>query len=53
MGGDGFAILKEGTQRVTGPSDIDAFTAHLGKASSRKAPLESKFVPRITPDACK
>lgn len=28
-GGDGFAVFKSGTRRVTGPIDLDAFEQHL------------------------
>ena len=36
-GGDGFTVLREGTNRVTTSIDLDAFVAHLG-ANSPVAP---------------
>jgi 5'-nucleotidase len=29
-GGDGFLVLKDGTDRVVGPADIDALADYLG-----------------------
>ncbi len=43
-GGDGFTVLQGGTNAVTGPIDLDAFTAYLGAADSVAAPT----VDRIT-----
>ena len=37
-GGDGFAVLKGGTNLVTGPIDLDAFTDYLGDMSPVPAP---------------
>ncbi|HEY3437573.1 MAG TPA: bifunctional metallophosphatase/5'-nucleotidase [Actinotalea sp.] len=37
-GGDGFSVLTGGTGAVTGPIDLDAFTAYLGDASPVSAP---------------
>ncbi len=37
-GGDGFTVLKGGTNSVTGPIDLDAFTAYLGASSPVSAP---------------
>jgi 5'-nucleotidase len=37
-GGDGFSVLKDGTSPVTGPIDLDAFTAYLGANSPVAAP---------------
>lgn len=37
-GGDGFSVLTGGTNAVTGPIDLDAFTAYLGAASPVQAP---------------
>jgi 5'-nucleotidase len=37
-GGDGFAVLQGGTDAVTGPIDLDAFTAYLGVNSPVSAP---------------
>ena len=31
-GGDGFAVLRDGVNRVTGPADVDALAAYFGKA---------------------
>ncbi|RBY82518.1 bifunctional metallophosphatase/5'-nucleotidase [Geodermatophilus sp. TF02-6] len=37
-GGDGFSVLTGGTNAVTGPIDLDAFTAYLGANSPVPAP---------------
>ena len=37
-GGDGFTVLRSGTNAVTGPIDLDAFTAYLGATSPVSAP---------------
>ncbi|NEK60417.1 bifunctional metallophosphatase/5'-nucleotidase [Geodermatophilus sabuli] len=37
-GGDGFSVLTGGTDPVTGPIDLDAFTAYLGANSPVAAP---------------
>jgi 5'-nucleotidase len=37
-GGDGFSVLTGGTNAVTGPIDLDAFTAYLGASSPVSAP---------------
>jgi 5'-nucleotidase len=37
-GGDGFGVLTGGTNPVTGPIDLDAFTAYLGVNSPVPAP---------------
>ncbi len=37
-GGDGFSVLTGGTNAVTGPIDLDAFTAYLGANSPVQAP---------------
>ncbi len=53
-GGDGFAVLKAASDRKDGPSDLEAFTAYLAKASSEKAPIEPpKVLSRINGDGCK
>jgi 5'-nucleotidase len=53
-GGDGFGVLREGTDRKEGPLDIEALTAYLGKASTRDKPLEPQPLPhRISGDVCK
>jgi 5'-nucleotidase len=53
-GGDGFEILKEGTDRRDGPLDVDALTAYLGRESSPSKPLQ-RGAPnhRIGGDICK
>jgi 5'-nucleotidase len=52
-GGDGFAVLKEGTARVTGVPDLEALTTYLGKASSAAAPLDpARAVGRVDGDGC-
>jgi len=45
-GGDGFRVLREGTDRAEGPADIDALNAYLSQASSTQ-PLTPDRVPRI------
>lgn len=45
-GGDGFRVLREGTDRADGPIDVDALTAHL-KASLASRPLEPDNTSRI------
>jgi 5'-nucleotidase len=53
-GGDGFDVLRQGTDRKDGPLDIEALTVYLGKASTRDKPLEPQPSPhRISGDACK
>ena len=42
-GGDGFDLLKDGTDRTGGGQDLDAVIAYLGE--SERAPVPS---PRIT-----
>jgi 5'-nucleotidase len=42
-GGDGFSVLTGGTNSVTGPIDLDAFTAYLGDQS----PVEASELDRI------
>lgn len=52
-GGDGFAMLKEGTARVTGVPDLEALTAYLGKVSSAAAPLDPQHtIGRVEGDGC-
>jgi 5'-nucleotidase len=53
-GGDGFAVLKEGTDRKDGPLDIEALVSYLGKTTSSAKPLEAPAVlsHRISGDAC-
>jgi len=46
-GGDGFRVLREGTDRAAGPADIEAVVAYLSQASSTQ-PLAPDRTPRIT-----
>ncbi len=42
-GGDGFSVLTGGTNSVTGPIDLDAFTAYL----TAKSPVSAPALDRI------
>ncbi|MGY1713994.1 bifunctional metallophosphatase/5'-nucleotidase [Geodermatophilus sp. SYSU D01106] len=42
-GGDGFTVLRSGTNRVTGVIDLDAFTAYLGANSPVAAPTDDRI----------
>jgi 5'-nucleotidase len=46
-GGDGFAVLREGTNRAGGALDVDAFEAYLA-GTSQAAPLAPPATDRIT-----
>jgi 5'-nucleotidase len=46
-GGDGFRVLREGTERIGGPLDIDALNEFL-RARSAIAPLAPDRAPRIS-----
>ena len=46
-GGDGFRVLREGTDRVGGPVDVDALISHLSTASPAR-PLAPDRTPRIS-----
>lgn len=46
-GGDGFRILREATDRVTGPIDVDALTDYLSTASAAR-PLAPDRTARIS-----
>jgi len=46
-GGDGFRVLRDGTDRVGGPVDVDALTDHL-RAASALRPLAPDRTPRIS-----
>ncbi len=46
-GGDGFRVLREGTDRAAGPADIEAVVAYLSQASSTQ-PLAPDRTPRIS-----
>ncbi len=53
-GGDGFGVLKRGTDHAGGGGDVDALIAYLAKVSSAKAPLEApRTLTRIHGDGCK
>ncbi|MEV7235251.1 bifunctional metallophosphatase/5'-nucleotidase [Streptomyces sp. NPDC051020] len=47
-GGDGFAALGQGTDKLVGPSDLDLFNAYLSAHSSAAAPLAPPVTDRIT-----
>ncbi|MDT0428578.1 bifunctional metallophosphatase/5'-nucleotidase [Streptomyces salyersiae] len=47
-GGDGFAALGEGTNKLVGPSDLDLFNAYLADHSTAAAPLAPPATDRIT-----
>ncbi|MEU3184706.1 bifunctional metallophosphatase/5'-nucleotidase [Streptomyces sp. NPDC006923] len=47
-GGDGFAALGQGTNKLVGPSDLDLFNAYLAANSSATAPLDPPAANRIT-----
>jgi 5'-nucleotidase len=42
-GGDGFTVLRSGTNAVTGVIDLDALTDHLGARSPLAAPTEDRI----------
>ena len=46
-GGDGFTALNQGTNKLVGASDLDAFTAYLA-AHSPVSPPPYLTAPRIT-----
>lgn len=47
-GGDGFAVLKEHTNKLVGASDLDVFNAYLAANSSAAAPIAPPATDRIT-----
>jgi 5'-nucleotidase len=47
-GGDGFAALGQGTNKLVGSSDLDLFNAYLAANSSARAPLAPPAADRIT-----
>ncbi|MFB8025296.1 bifunctional metallophosphatase/5'-nucleotidase [Streptomyces sp. NPDC056465] len=47
-GGDGFAALGQGTNKLVGPSDLDLFNAYLAAHSTAAAPLAPPATDRIT-----
>jgi 5'-nucleotidase len=44
-GGDGFTVLQQGTNAVTGQIDLDAFTAYLQANRPLAAPTDDRIVP--------
>ncbi|MEV0092152.1 bifunctional metallophosphatase/5'-nucleotidase [Streptomyces sp. NPDC050738] len=47
-GGDGFAALGQGTNKLVGASDLDVFNAYLAANSSASAPIAPPVSDRIT-----
>ncbi|WP_406285667.1 bifunctional metallophosphatase/5'-nucleotidase [Streptomyces sp. NBC_00209] len=47
-GGDGFAALGEGTNKLVGASDLDLFNAYLAAHSTASSPLAPPATDRIT-----
>jgi 5'-nucleotidase len=47
-GGDGFAALGQGTNKLVGASDLDLFNAYLSANSSASAPIVPPAADRIT-----
>ncbi|MFD5750992.1 bifunctional metallophosphatase/5'-nucleotidase [Streptomyces sp. NPDC127033] len=47
-GGDGFAALGQGTNKLVGASDLDMFNAYLTANSTAQAPLAPPAADRIT-----
>ncbi|MCW2900463.1 MAG: bifunctional metallophosphatase/5-nucleotidase [Streptosporangiaceae bacterium] len=47
-GGDGFAVFKDGKNKLVGASDLDIFTGYLAKQSSAGSPLTPPAPDRIT-----
>ncbi|MCX4549277.1 MULTISPECIES: bifunctional UDP-sugar hydrolase/5'-nucleotidase [unclassified Streptomyces] len=47
-GGDGFAALGQGTNKLVGASDLDVFNAYLAANSSASAPIAPSATDRIT-----
>ncbi|KQX83824.1 bifunctional metallophosphatase/5'-nucleotidase [Streptomyces clavifer] len=47
-GGDGFAALGQGTDKLVGASDLDLFNAYLAAHSTASAPLAPPATDRIT-----
>ncbi|MFF3753872.1 bifunctional metallophosphatase/5'-nucleotidase [Streptomyces sp. NPDC002018] len=47
-GGDGFAVLAEGKNKLVGPSDLDLFNAYLAANSTAQSPLAPPAADRIT-----
>ncbi|PGH49189.1 bifunctional UDP-sugar hydrolase/5'-nucleotidase [Streptomyces sp. Ru87] len=47
-GGDGFAVFKEGGDKLVGGSDLEAFEAYLAEHATEDAPLAPPAADRIT-----
>ncbi|MFE1962909.1 bifunctional metallophosphatase/5'-nucleotidase [Streptomyces sp. NPDC059479] len=47
-GGDGFAVLAQGKNKLVGPSDLDLLNAYLAANSSAQSPLAPPAADRIT-----
>jgi 5'-nucleotidase len=47
-GGDGFAVLGQGKNKLVGASDLDLFNAYLAANSTAQAPLTPPAADRIT-----
>ncbi|WP_405779221.1 bifunctional metallophosphatase/5'-nucleotidase [Streptomyces sp. NBC_00859] len=47
-GGDGFAALGQGTNKLVGASDLDVFNTYLAANSSASAPIPTPKADRIT-----
>ncbi|MFJ9032097.1 bifunctional metallophosphatase/5'-nucleotidase [Streptomyces sp. NPDC102274] len=47
-GGDGFAALGQGQNKLVGPADLDLFNAYLAANSTAEAPLAPPAADRIT-----
>jgi 5'-nucleotidase len=43
-GGDGFEALREGTQRLGGPQDLDALVRYLDAAGTVVPPREARVL---------
>ena len=44
-GGDGFTVLRDGTDRVGGGGDLDAFIAYLAANSPVTGPAPTRATP--------
>jgi 5'-nucleotidase len=51
-GGDGFAVLKNGTDRLSGMVDLDALVAYLA-TSSTSAPITPPPLSRVSGNGCR
>jgi 5'-nucleotidase len=50
-GGDGFSVFREGTERVSGVVDLDAFVAYLGRTTTA-SPLALPPLARVSGNGC-